>query len=85
MTWNTVAAPLVRFCANPRQAADRRPATEAFHRRLRSQFRLTKWLKRTAVRMGMSDARIDQLKQTALVRQAMILRNRRAYAKARRG
>jgi glycosyltransferase involved in cell wall biosynthesis len=85
MTWNRVAIPLARFCADPRQAADRLPQTEAFHRRLRRQFRLTKWLKRTAVRAGVSDARIDQLKQTALVRHVMALRNRRAYARARRG
>ena len=85
MTWDQVARPLIRFCADPRQAADRRPLTERFHSRLKGQFRLTKWLKATAIRAGISDARLDQLKQTALVRQLMVLRNRRAYARARRG
>ena len=85
MTWSQVAAPLIRFCTDPRQAADRRPATEAFRKRLGRQFTFTKWLKRTAVRAGVSDARIEQLKQTRLVRELMILRNRRAHARARRG
>ena len=85
MTWSQVAAPLIRFCSDPHQAADRRPATEAFRTRLGSQFRTTKWLKRTAIRAGISEARIEQLKQTRLVRALTIWRNKRAYTRARRG
>ncbi len=84
MTWSQVAAPLIRFCSDPHQAADRKPATEAFRRRLGGQFKGTKWLKRTAVRAGISEARIEQLKQTRLVREFTIWRNKRAYARARR-
>jgi GT2 family glycosyltransferase/glycosyltransferase involved in cell wall biosynthesis len=85
LRWSRVVEPLRRFCAAPSFAADRAPAMRAFEARLARRFRLSKWVKRTALRAGLSEARFERLKRLAPVRAAIYLRNRAALALARAG
>jgi GT2 family glycosyltransferase/glycosyltransferase involved in cell wall biosynthesis len=85
LTWTRVVEPLRRFCADPRLAADRSPQLLAFRARLERQFRGSKWAKRTALRLGVSERSIEKLKQSPLVRAVMVTRNHLAIRRARRG
>jgi glycosyltransferase involved in cell wall biosynthesis len=85
MQWSRVVEPLRRFCATPRYAADRAPGQQAFRTRLETKFRVSKWLKQTALTVGVSEARIEQVKQAEPVRSVLIWRNRLALSRARRG
>ena len=80
-----VVGPLRRFCEAPWHAADRVPAKRAYRRRLEQKYRVSKWLKRTALRVGVSEGRIEQIKQVDLVRRALVWRNKLALARAQRG
>lgn len=84
MRWSRVVAPLVRFCAEPRHAADHAASVAALRARLAGKYRVTKWLKRTALRAGVSELRIEQLKRWKPVRALMAVRNRLALASAAR-
>jgi GT2 family glycosyltransferase/glycosyltransferase involved in cell wall biosynthesis len=85
LRWSRVVEPLRRFCAAPAFAADRAPAMRAFEARLSRRFRVSKWVKQTALRIGVSEARFERLKRLAPVRAAMYVRNRMALAVARAG
>jgi glycosyltransferase involved in cell wall biosynthesis len=84
MRWSRVAAPLQRFCQRPRHAADHAPGIGALRARLERKFKVSRWLKRTALRAGVSEMRVEQVKRLGVVRALMILRNRVALARARR-
>jgi GT2 family glycosyltransferase/glycosyltransferase involved in cell wall biosynthesis len=84
LRWSIVTAPLARYCAQPHFAADRAPAMRAFRSRLEQQYRGAKWLKRTALRLGLSEYRIERLKQSSLGRAAMTAQSRLALRRARR-
>ena len=58
-----------------------RPAKQAFTRRLEGKFRVSKWMKQTALNVGLSEGRIEQIKQTEPVRRALIWRNKLALAR----
>jgi hypothetical protein len=45
---------------------------------------MTRWLKRTALRAGVSEARIQQVKRWRAVQRAMIWRNKLAMARVHR-
>jgi hypothetical protein len=45
---------------------------------------VSKWLKRTALRVGVSERRVEQLKRLSLVRALVVVRNRVALARAMR-
>jgi GT2 family glycosyltransferase/glycosyltransferase involved in cell wall biosynthesis len=83
LRWAKVAEPLVRYCEAPGWAADREPAVRAMRARLEQSYRVSKWMKRSAMRMGVSEAAIERLKDLPPVRAAMSLRNRVAVARAR--
>jgi glycosyltransferase involved in cell wall biosynthesis len=80
--WRRVVAPLARFCAAPRLAPDRAASHQerALHVRIARSFRLARWLKRRALAMGVSQARIDKIKVLKPVRAAMGWVNRLAMA-----
>jgi hypothetical protein len=84
LRWSTVIAPLARYCAQPAFAADRALAMRAFRSRLEQQYRGSKWLKRTALRFGLSEYRIERLKQSGVGRAAMAAQSRLALHRARR-
>jgi hypothetical protein len=56
----------------------------AFRSRLEQQYRGSKWLKRTALRFGLSEYRIERLKASSVGRAAMAAQARIALARARR-
>jgi glycosyltransferase involved in cell wall biosynthesis len=82
LRWDRVAEPLRRFAVAPRFAADHEPAMRALRSRLRDSYRTSKWVKRTALRLGLSEAGFEQIKALPPVRLAMGLRNRLALARA---
>ncbi len=82
--WPRVVEPLRRFCVAPAFGADREPAMRAIRAKLKQSYRASKWLKRTALRAGVSEATIQQLKQLAPVRYAVHWRNRLALVRAGR-
>ena len=82
--WSRVVAPLARFVAAPTFAADRAVVFGATRRRLAASYRVTKWLKRTALSLGVSEVGIEQVKRLRPVRALMAMRNRVALARARR-
>jgi glycosyltransferase involved in cell wall biosynthesis len=84
LRWSAVIAPLARYCAQPHFAADRAPSMRAFRSRLEQQYRGSKWLKRTALRFGVSEYRIERLKQSGVGRAAMAAQTRLALHRARR-
>jgi hypothetical protein len=45
---------------------------------------VSKWLKRTALRLGVTERRVEQLKRLGVVRGLMVVRNRVALARAMR-
>lgn len=89
MTWDQVVEPLRRWCASPRFAADREDDVVAFRERMAQSFKASRWLKRTALRLGVNEGDVEALKQWAPVRAGMSVRNavavRRARARATRG
>jgi GT2 family glycosyltransferase/glycosyltransferase involved in cell wall biosynthesis len=85
LRWSRVAAPLQRFCRQPRHAADHEPGMDALRARLEQKFKVSRWLKRTALRAGVSEMRVEQIKRLGVVRALMVMRNRAAFARARRG
>ncbi len=84
LRWSRVARPLARFCERPTFAADRAPAMRAFRARLEDQYRLSKWMRRTALRLGVPEQRFEQFKQSAPARLVLQVRNRLALRRARR-
>jgi glycosyltransferase involved in cell wall biosynthesis len=84
MQWSRVVAPLARFLGQPRSAADHAEGLARVRADLAGGYRVSKWLKRTALRLGVSERRVEQLKRLKAVEAAMILRNRLALARARR-
>ena len=83
LRWSRVVAPLRQFARSPAFAADRAPAMRAMRERLTRSFRFSRWLRRSAVAVGVSEGRIEQIKQWKPVRAAMAARNRVAVARAR--
>jgi len=83
MQWSRVVSPLERFLREPRAAADRAEGLARVHAGLAGSYRVSKWLKRTALRIGMTERRVEQLKRTRAVEVLMAWRNRRALARAR--
>jgi glycosyltransferase involved in cell wall biosynthesis len=84
LQWSRVVAPLARFLAAPAHAADRAVGVARVRADLEGGYRLSKWMKRTAMRLGMSERRVEQLKRLGLVQGAVVLRNRIALARAMR-
>jgi hypothetical protein len=84
LQWSRVVAPLARFLAQPRHAADRAVGVARVRADLDGAYRVSKWLKRTALRIGVSERRVEQLKRLKAVESLMVLRNRLALARARR-
>ena len=84
LQWSRVVAPVARFLAQPRHAADRAVGVARVRADLEGAYRVSKWLKRTALRLGVSERRVEQLKRLKAVESLMILRNRLALARARR-
>jgi len=84
MHWSRVVAPLARFLEAPASAADHAVGLARVRAHLQDGYRLSKWLKRTALRMGVTERRVEQLKQLGLVRGLVIVRNRVALARAKR-
>ena len=82
--WQRVIAPLARFCDKPRLAPDREHSRRAVYLQLARSFRMIRWAKRVALRLGVSDARVKQAREFWPVRRTMQLLNRRAKARARR-
>ena len=82
--WRRVIGPLARFCDEPRLAPDRDHSRRAVHLQLARSFRMIRWVKRFALRLGVSDARVQQAKEFWLVRTTLTLLNRRAKARARK-
>ena len=81
--WCRVVGPLARFCDAPRLAPDRASAQRAHHVRLAGSFRLARWVKRRALAMGVSQARLDHAKGLRPVRLAIGWVSRLAMAFAR--
>jgi hypothetical protein len=77
-------APLSRFLQAPASAADRAEGLARLHADLQGGYRVSKWLKRTALRLGMTERRVEQLKRLGAVRALMVARNRLALARAMR-
>jgi glycosyltransferase involved in cell wall biosynthesis len=84
LPWSRVVAPLARYCAQPYLAADRAPALRAFRQRLAREYSGAKWLKRTALRLGVSEYQFERFKQSKLGRTARSLHARRAMQRAKR-
>ena len=88
LTWDRVVEPLRRWCADPQFAADREQEVVAFRAHLNESFKASRWLKRTALSLGVKEADVEALKQWGPVRAGMSVRNavaiRRARRKARR-
>jgi glycosyltransferase involved in cell wall biosynthesis len=80
--WRRVVAPLARFCDAPRLAPDREQSQRALYLQFARTFRMTRWLKRVALRLGVSEARVQQAKRLRPVRVTMQLLNRRAMTRA---
>lgn len=84
MQWSRVVAPLERFLRDPRSAADHAVGLARVHADLARSYRVSKWLKRTALRLGVTERRVEQLKRTKVAEAFMTWRNRRALARAQR-
>ncbi len=82
MQWSRVVAPLARFLEAPASAADHAVGLARIRADLQGGYRLSKWLKRTALRLGVTERRVEQLKRLAVVRGLMVVRNRVALARA---
>ena len=68
MHWSRVVAPLARFLEAPASAADHAVGLARVRAHLQDGYRISKWLKRTALRIGVTERRVEQLKQLGLVR-----------------
>ncbi len=84
LQWSRVVAPLARFLEAPASAADHAVGLARVRADLQGGYRLSKWLKRTALRLGMAERRVEQLKRMGVVRALMVVRNRVALARALR-
>lgn len=84
MAWSRVVAPLARFLETPSSAADHAVGLARVRADLQGGYRVSKWLKRTALRLGVTERRVEELKRTSLVRGLMNVRNRVALARAMR-
>jgi hypothetical protein len=80
--WRGVEA-LAGFCLAADLAPDRGLQARALRKHLEQSFRLSKWLKQTGLRLGLSEARIERVKGLWPVRVAMGWRDRITYARAR--
>jgi hypothetical protein len=69
--WARVVQPLMRFCDAPRLAPDRDSPRRAVQVRVAQGFRATRWLKHKALALGVSEARINRIKNLAAVRHAL--------------
>jgi glycosyltransferase involved in cell wall biosynthesis len=83
MTWSKVVEPLAAYCAAPAFAGDRADRVERFHAALARSFQGTRLLKRTLLRLGVGEGRIESVKRLSAVRAMMTLRNRAAIWRAR--
>jgi glycosyltransferase involved in cell wall biosynthesis len=84
MTWDRVVEPLRQWCARPAFAADREHEVVAFRAHLAGSFRASRWLKRTALRLGVKEGDVEALKRWGPVRAGMSMRNVMAIRRARR-
>ena len=82
--WPRVVAPLARFCDAPRLAPDGEQARKTVYLQHARRFRMMRWMKRAALRLGVPEARVQQAKGLWPVRTTMQLLNRRALARARK-
>ena len=82
LQWSRVVAPLARFLESPASAADHAVGLKRIRADLQGGYRVSKWLKRTALRLGVTERRVEQLKRLAVVRGLMVVRNRVALARA---
>jgi len=80
--WERVVRPLVRFCEAPRLAPDHLSRQRAMQRRIAHGFRATRWLKRRAQALGVSQRGLDRLKALGPVRVAMHWLNRLAIPRS---
>ena len=80
--WSRVVAPLARFLEAPASAANHAVGLARVRANLQGGYRGSKWLKRTALRLGVTERRVEQLKRLGLVRALVAMRNRVA-ARAR--
>jgi glycosyltransferase involved in cell wall biosynthesis len=78
--WRQVVRPLARFCETPRLAPDRASAQRAHHVRLAASFRVARWVKRKALALGVSHARLNQIKRLRPVRMVIGWVNRLTMA-----
>ena len=84
MHWSQVVEPLRRFAERPAFAADRADAVRAYRAHLERSFGLTRRVKRTALALGITERRIEQVKRIGVVQSLMAARNRLAVRRARR-
>ncbi len=84
MTWEQVVEPLRQWCGAPAFAADREHEVVAFHAHLAGSFKASRWLKRTALRLGVKEGDVEALKRWGPVRAGMSMRNAVAIRRARR-
>lgn len=84
MTWDRVVEPLRAWCADPTFAADREHEVVAFRAHLSESFKASRWLKRTALRLGVKEGDVEALKRWGPVRAGMSMRNAVAIRRARR-
>jgi hypothetical protein len=80
--WDRVVQPLSRFCEAPRLAPDHLSRERTMQRRIAQGFRATRWLKRRAQSLGVSQASLDRVKALAPVRVAMHWLNRLAVPRS---
>jgi len=80
--WDRVVQPLARFCESPRLAPDHQSRERAMQRRIAHGFRATRWLKRRAQSLGVSQASLDRVKSLGPVRVAMHWLNRLAIPRS---
>lgn len=84
LTWDRVVEPLRRWCADPGFAADRAQEVVAFRAHMNESFKASRWLKRTALSLGVKEADVEAMKRWGPVRAGMSLRNAVAIHRARR-
>ena len=84
MTWDQVVEPLRRWCTEPAFAADREQDVLAFRASMAESFKASRWLKRTALRLGVKEGDVEALKRWGPVRAGMSVRNAVAVRRARR-
>jgi len=80
--WDRVVEPLARFCEAPGLAPDHDSRERAMQRRIAHGFRATRWLKRRAQSLGVSQASLDRVKSLGPVRVAMHWLNRLAVPRS---